>query len=93
MLIALPPTVSISDALRFIKANSSGWMHDKWPAHASFAWQLGFGAFSVGKSNVSEIVTYIQNQEEHHRRFTFQQEFLGFLRKYEIEYDERYIWE
>ncbi|HEY6249820.1 MAG TPA: IS200/IS605 family transposase [Candidatus Angelobacter sp.] len=93
MLISLPPSVSISEALQFIKANSSGWVHDKWPQRSSFAWQLGYGAFSVSRSNVHTVVRYIQNQERHHRTRTFKQELVYFLRKHEIEYDERYIWE
>ena len=92
MLISLPPVVSMSDALRFLKANSSGWVHDKWPCRRSFAWQLGYGAFSVSKSNVPEVLKYIRNQEAHHRRTTFKKEFIDLLRKHEIEYDERYIW-
>ena len=90
MLISLPPNVSTSDALRFIKANSSGWVSDKW--NKAFAWQLGYGAFSVSKSNVPEVLRYIANQEKHHRRITFKNEFVGFLRKHDINYDERYIW-
>ena len=91
MLISLPPAVSISEALRFIKSNSSGWVHDKWPRR-SFAWQLGYGAFSVSKSNVPEVLNYIRNQETHHRKVTFKDEFIDFLVKHEIDYDERYIW-
>jgi putative transposase len=91
MLVNLPPTVSISDALRFIKSNSSGWMHDKWPRNP-FAWQPGYGAFSVSKSNVPEVFKYIANQESHHRKRTFQEEFVDFLRRHEIDFDERYIW-
>jgi len=93
MLVSLPPVVSISEALRFIKANSSGWIHEKWPQHSSFAWQLGYGAFSVSKSTISTVVKYIQNQEQHHRKLTYKEEFVDFLRVHEIEYDERYIWE
>lgn len=93
MLISLPPTISISEALRFLKANSSGWVHDKWPQRSSFAWQLGYGAFSVSKSSVHTVVKYINNQEQHHRNRTFQQEYLYLLRQHEIEYDERYIWD
>ena len=92
MLISLPPIVSTSDALRFLKSNSSGWVHDKWPRRRSFAWQLGYGAFSVSKSNVPGMLKYIAEQEAHHRRVTFKQEFVNFLIKHEIEYDERYIW-
>ena len=92
MLVSLPPVVSISDALRYLKANSSGWVHDKWPSKP-FAWQLGYGAFSVSKSNVPEVLRYIARQKEHHRKVTFKEEFLEFLIKYGIEYDERYIWD
>lgn len=90
MLISLPPNVCMSDALRFIKANSSGWVNDKWKK--VFAWQLGYGAFSLSKSNVPEVLRYIATQEKHHRRLTFKNEFVDFLRKYEIDYDERYLW-
>jgi len=93
MLISLPPVVSMSDALRFLKSNSSGWVHDKWPRRRSFSWQLGYAAFSVSKSNVPGILTYISNQEVHHRRITFKEEFVDLLIKHEIEYDERYIWQ
>ena len=93
MLVSLPPVVSISEALGFLKANSSGWIHEKWPEHASFAWQLGYGAFSISKSGVPAVLRYIHNQERHHRKLTYKQEFVAFLRKQGIEYDERYIWE
>ena len=92
MLISLPPVVSISEALRFIKANSSGWVQDKWPRR-SFAWQLGYGAFSVSRSNAPEVLKYIGNQEEHHRKQTFKDEFVDLLGKHEVHYDERYIWD
>src|SRR5918999_4984069 len=84
MLVSLPPVVSISDALRYLKANSSGWVHDKWP-HKPFAWQRGYGAFSVSESNVPEVLRYIARQKEHHRKVTFKEEFLEFLIKYGIE--------
>jgi len=92
MLISLPPSVSISEALRFIKSNSSGWVHDKWPKRRALAWQLGYGAFSVSKSNVPGVLKYIRNQEAHHRKIAFKEELIDFLLKHEIEYDERYIW-
>ena len=92
ILISLPPVVSISEALRFIKSNSSGWVHDKWPRRRSFSWQLGYGAFSVSKSNVPGVLKYIRNQETHHRKVTFKEEFIDFLVKHEVLYDERYIW-
>lgn len=92
MLISLPPAVSISEALRFIKSNSSGWVHYKWPRR-SFAWQLGYGAFSVSKSNVPAVLNYIRKQEAHHQKVTFKEEFIDFLLTHEIDYDEVYIWD
>ena len=92
MLVNLPAKVSVSDAMRFIKSNSSGWVHDKWPQRRAFSWQLGYGAFSVSKSNVPAVLEYIRNQEVHHRKTTFKEELIDFLVKHEIEYDERYIW-
>ena len=92
LLVSLPPTISVSDALRFIKANSCKWVHAKWPQRSTFAWQLGYGAFSVSKSKVPEVVDYIRNQEEHHRKNNYQEEFLALLRKHGVEYDERYVW-
>lgn len=93
LLVSLPPMVSLADALRFIKSNSCKWVHEKWPRRSAFAWQLGYGAFSVSKSNVAEVTDYIRNQEEHHRKFTFQEEFLALLHKHDVEYDVRYIWD
>lgn len=91
LLISLPPNVSTSEALRFIKANSSGWLRKKWKR--AFAWQLGYGAFSVSKSNVPAVLKYIANQQAHHRRIAYKDEFRDFLRKHEISYDERFIWQ
>jgi len=93
LLVSLPPTISLSDAMKVVKANSSRWVSDKWRERKNFGWQTGYGAFSVSKSNVPGVVSYIGNQEEHHRKITFKEEFLEFLRKHGIEYDERYIWE
>lgn len=93
LLVSLPPTISLSNTLRFLKSNSSKWVHEKWPERSSFAWQLGYGAFSVNKSNVPEVTDYICNQEDHHRRISYEEEFLALLRKHNIEYDERYVWD
>ncbi len=93
LLISLPPTISLSDAMKVLKANSSRWVSDKWSTRRDFGWQIGYGAFSVSKSNVSSVIKYIQNQEEHHRKVTFKEELIEFLHKHEIEYDERYLWE
>ena len=93
MLINLSPTVSVSEALQFIKANSSGWVHERWPQRSSFAWQLGYGAVSVSRSNVHAVVQYILNQERHHKTQTFQEEYIALLRAHKIEFDERYLWD
>lgn len=93
MLVALPPTIGVSDAMRVVKTNSSRWIHETFPAMAAFAWQRGYGAFSVSQSNVPSVMGYIEGQEEHHRTVTFQEEFVAFLRRHGVAYDERYIWQ
>ncbi len=93
LLLRLPPSVSIAEAMRVLKANSSRWVHDRWPSHSAFGWQTGYGAFSVSQSNVSAVLRYIADQEEHHRKASFQEEFIAYLRRHGIEYDERYIWQ
>ncbi|HEX8495282.1 MAG TPA: IS200/IS605 family transposase [Pyrinomonadaceae bacterium] len=93
ILASLPPTIALSDAMRTIKTNSSRRVHERWHTKSNFGWQTGYGAFSVSRSSVPEVTRYIIAQEEHHSKMTFQQEFLAFLEKHGIKYDERYIWE
>ena len=93
LLISLPPAISISEAMRVVKTNSSRWVHDEWPSHKAFGWQTGYGAFSVSQSNLMAVSKYIENQEEHHKKIFFQQELITYLKKHDIAYDERYIWE
>lgn len=93
LLLSLPSVISISKAMQLIKGGSSKWIHDNFPKHRLFAWQEGYGAFSIGISEVKRTVDYINNQHEHHRKFDFKKEFLAFLKKHEIEYDEKYIWD
>ena len=90
LLITLPPSLSLSDALRVLKANSSRWVKETY--RVPFGWQSGYGAFSVSQSNVAAVSKYIARQEEHHRTVTFQEEFVAFLKKHGVEYDERYLW-
>jgi len=92
VLLSLPPTLCVADALRDLKANSSRWIHDTWPQRRDFAWQTGYGAFSVSESTREAVARYIQEQEQHHRRMTFQEEFIALLKKHGIQYDERHIW-
>jgi REP element-mobilizing transposase RayT len=91
LLCSLPPTVAMADALRVVKTNSSRWVHRS-PHYPGFDWESGYGAFSVSHSLAPAVVRYIQDQEKHHRRVTFQEEFVAFLKKNGIAYDGRYIW-
>jgi REP element-mobilizing transposase RayT len=93
LLLLLPGTTSMADAMRVLKTNSSRWIHETYPNRRTFAWQTGYGAFSVSQSNAEEVRRYIDNQEEHHRKVTFEEEFVAFLKRHGVEYDERYIWQ
>ena len=84
---------TISDLLRELKRDSSKWIKTKIPSPSKFYWQQGYGAFSIGPSHIGPLKKYIDNQEEHHRKETFQDEFRRLLRKYRIDYDERYVWD
>jgi len=90
LLISLPPTVDVAEAMRFVKANSSRWITQKFGK--PFEWQKGYGAFSVSRSNVDAVVKYIQNQEQHHRKFDFRTEFVGLLRKNDVDFDDQFLW-
>ena len=94
LLTQLSPISSISDVMRLLKTNSSKWVHEeKRIPHAQFGWQTGYGAFSVSKSKIDSVHKYIADQEPHHKKVSFQEEFLSFLEHHGIAYDERYIWE
>ena len=92
ILLALPSTISVAKAMQLIKGGSSKWVSEIFPEIHQFAWQEGYGDFSIGVSGIDDTIAYIQTQDEHHRTRTFQEEFLAFLKKHEVEYDERYIW-
>jgi putative transposase len=91
-LIVAPPSLAPSRAVQFLKGETSRWIHEEFSDLGRFAWQDGYGAFTVSKSNLPEVVRYIRNQREHHRKRTFQEEYIEFLRRHGIEYDERYVW-
>ena len=93
ILLSLPSTVAIAKAMQLIKGGSCEWVHETFPEHRLFAWQEKYGAFSVSVSQLDKIIQYIKGQERHHRKQTFQEEFLALLKKHRIEYDERYLWE
>jgi REP element-mobilizing transposase RayT len=92
-LVGVPATRSVSEVVRIVKANSSKWVHEEFPERSAFAWQSGYGAFSVSQSNVDLVRQYIAHQEEHHRTMSFQEEYVAFLKRHGIAYDERYVWE
>jgi REP element-mobilizing transposase RayT len=91
LLAKLRPTRAVSDVLRELKANASGWMHEVFPSLKNFNWQRGYGAFTVSHSNVESVRRYMAGQKEHHQKVSFRDEFIQFLKANGIEYDERFI--
>jgi putative transposase len=91
ILVRIRPVHSGAEIARVVKANSSRWVREKWCS--DFAWQAGYGVFSVSESSVEAVTKYIADQEEHHKKQSFQEEFVAFLKKNNVEYDERYIWD
>jgi putative transposase len=87
-LVELPPTMAVSKAVNLLKSNSSRWMKEQ---GLKFAWQEGFGAFSVSASNIPAVKKYVLNQVIHHRRMTFEEEFIAFLKKHQIQFDPKYV--
>ena len=92
-LFALSRTYPIASVVKEIKRTSSSWIKETSRGLSNFYWQAGYAAFSVSQSNVHDVVMYIENQEEHHKRVTFQDEYRAFLKAYSIDYDERYVWD
>jgi REP element-mobilizing transposase RayT len=93
ILLSLPSTISIAKALQLIKGGSSKWVHDTFPEERLFAWQVKYGSFSVSVSQLDKIIAYIREQADHHRKMTFQEEFVALLKKHRIQCDERYLWD
>ena len=91
LLLSIPSTISNSKAMQLIKGGSSKSIHDEFPEQQRFAWQEGYGAFSVGISQVEETKRYIANQREHHRTKSYQEEFIAFLEKHGFEYDPQHV--
>jgi REP element-mobilizing transposase RayT len=90
---SLSRTISVSRLVQELKQDTSKWIKTKGPQYSDFAWQNGYGAFSIGQSQLDDLKRYIANQREHHRRITFQDEFRDLLKRYEITFDERYVWD
>ena len=89
-LVELPPTMSLSKAVNLLKSNSSGWMNDQ---RRDFHWQEGYGAFAVSVSNLPAVKRYVLNQQAHHRKMTFQDEYIALLEKHGVQYDRRYVFD
>src|SRR5262249_19659636 len=93
LLVGLHRETCVAEAVRLIKANSSKWIHESYTDLAHFAWQTGYGAFTVSYSHLDRVKAYLARQEEHHRLQSFKDEFLAFLDRHHIPYDEKYIWD
>ncbi|MEK9138224.1 MAG: transposase [Bacteroidota bacterium] len=93
MLIGYKPTLALSDFVRDVKANSSGFIHEKRLTPGRFEWQEGYGAFSYSHADLDHVINYIRKQEEHHLRRTFKEEYLQLLKDFSVEYDSRYLFE
>jgi putative transposase len=92
LLTRLPAELALSDCLRVMKTNSSRWIKERWPERSLFSWQSGYGAFTVSESSRGAVIRYIGNQQEHHQRISFEDEFLTLLTKHGVQFDERYVW-
>ena len=90
--VRLSRTITIAGSVEELKTSSSKWLKMQRPELCRFSWQRGYGAFSVGQNELGDLVTYVSNQEEHHKVRTFQEEYLALLNKYGVQYDERYVW-
>ena len=91
--IGLRPSMAVSDLVRDVKNNSSNFINEKKLVKGKFSWQEGYGAFSYAHSQIETVYNYILNQEQHHKKKTFREEYIDFLKKFEVEYDERYLFE
>ena len=93
LLVSMSRDTSVSEIVRLLKSNSSGWIHATFSDRTRFAWQTGYAAFAVSYSHVAAVKSYILAQEKHHRKKSFQEELVTFLKRHELEYDERYLWD
>jgi putative transposase len=93
LLAALGRTIAVAEMVKEVKRSSSLWIKEKEESQRDFAWQSGYGAFSVGFSQLEEVRRYVAGQEEHHRKMSFQDEFRRLLKRYEVAFDERYVWD
>ena len=93
ILCILSRKIAIMQLVKDVKVHSSRWMKEQSERYSGFYWQQGYGIFSVSQSHAEQVKTYIAHQRQHHQKMSFQEEYLGFLKKYEVEYDEKYVWD
>ena len=93
LLVGYKPSISVSDLVRDIKSNSSVFINRKKFTDQKFQWQSGFGAFSYGKSQISNVIRYIENQQDHHKHQTFKEEYIQFLNRFDVDFDSHYLFE
>lgn len=93
LLFVMTRTETLSDVVGQLKKSATDWLRSRGPQFANFYWQGGYGAFSVSHSAVEDVREYIRRQREHHQRLSFQDELRALLKRYEVEYDERYVWD
>ena len=93
LFFPLPRTITVADLVKEIKTGATKWIHERFPRLVGFHWQAGYGVFSISPSHKSAVIRYIADQQEHHRKVSFQDEYRRLLEKYAIQYDERYVWD
>jgi len=93
LLLNIPPRLALSDAMRVLKSNSSKWIHETFPDKRDFAWQSGYAAFSISRSNIQTVSGYIKKQKEHHSKISFTDEVIALLKKHNVDYDDKYLWD
>ena len=93
IVVSMRPNISISDLVRDIKASSSKWINEKQFVEGKFQWQSGFGAFSYAQSQLNNVIAYVNNQESHHQKQTFKEEYIDLLEKFEIDYEHQYLFD
>ena len=93
ILISIKPITNVSNLVRDIKVNSTKWINGQKLVSGRFAWQEGFGAFSVSRSQLDKVIGYIDKQEAHHQKVSFKKEYIAFLKKHEVEFDDQYLFE
>ena len=91
--LKLLPRHSVSEIIQKVKGNASKWINENKKTVGRFVWQAGYGAFTVSHSQLGHLIEYINTQKEHHKRYSFQEEYLALLKKHSVEYDERYLWD